>query len=143
MIPWNSVQTSKGAAAFPALAAAFNRRLRRWGARAAGRRQSGFVVREIGYFLDILGMTNPVVGIQHKNRPTLDSQVLDQSSVICAERRIFVVGEHFHLIHGESSAPALLGERQVHADRDDVHARKRWCGAFAVDKVKMLSDHKD
>src|ERR1035441_8004076 len=42
-------------------------------ARAAGRRQSGFVVREIGYFLDILGMTNPVVGIQHKNRPTLDS----------------------------------------------------------------------
>src|ERR1035441_8004075 len=22
-------------------------------------------------------------------------------------------------------------------------AQKRWCGAFAVDKVKMLSDHKD
>ena len=22
-------------------------------------------------------------------------------------------------------------------------AQKRWCGAFGVDKVKMLSDHKD
>src|ERR1039457_1407266 len=116
MISWNSVQTSKGAAGFPAGAAAFNRRLRRWGARAAGRRESAFVVREIGYFLDVLRMTNPVVRIQFKNRPALDSQVLDQSSVISAERRIFVVGEHFHLIHAEGSAPALLGERQVHAE---------------------------
>src|ERR1035441_7118280 len=101
---WNSVQTSQGAAGFLAGAAAFNRRLRRWGARAAGRRESGFVVREIGYFLDILGMTNPVVGIENKNRPALNSQVLDQSSIIGAERRIFVVGEHFHLIHAEGSA---------------------------------------
>src|ERR1035438_10529645 len=84
---WNSVQTSKGAAGFPAGAAAFNRRLRRRGARAAGRRESGFVVREIGYFLDIFGMTNPVVGIENKNRPALNSQVLDQSSIIGAERR--------------------------------------------------------
>src|ERR1035438_1546970 len=108
---WNTVQTSKGAAGVPAGAAAFKRRLRRWGARAAGRRESGFVVREIGYFLDILGMTNPVVGIEDKNRPALDSQVLDQSSIIGAERRIFVVGEHFHLIHAEGQGPKLGREQ--------------------------------
>src|SRR5450759_411266 len=72
----------KAAAALPARAAAFARRLRRWGARASGRRKCGFVVREIGYFLDILGMTNPVVRIQHENRPAFNSQFLDQSSVI-------------------------------------------------------------
>src|ERR1017187_8373439 len=132
---WNSVQTSKGAAGFPAGAAAFKRRLRRWGARAAGRRESGFVVREIGYFLDILGMTNPVVGIQHKNRPTLDSQVLDQRSVIWVERRIFVIAEHFHLIHGKPSAPALLDEREIHADRDNIQDRQS--GLFLVAPLSL------
>src|ERR1035438_2612904 len=110
MIPWNSVQTSKSAEALPARAAAFTRRLRRWGARAAGGRESGFVVRGIGYFLDILGMHNFIVRIQDENRPALDSQIFDQSSVICAEGRIFVVGEHFHLIHAEGTAPAPLGQ---------------------------------
>src|ERR1017187_506269 len=99
-------------------------RLRRWGARASGRRQRGFVVREIGYFLDVLGMANLVVRVQHENRPALNSQFLDQSSVICAEGRIFVVGEHFQVIHGEGGAPAFLGERQVHAHRDYVHPRQ-------------------
>src|ERR1017187_3734372 len=109
---------------FPLGAAFYVRPLRRCGARASGRRQRGFVVREIGYFLDVLGMANLVVRIQHEDRPALNSQFLDQSSVICAEGRIFVVGEHFQVIHGEGGAPSFLGERQVHAHRDDVHARQ-------------------
>src|SRR3954454_13912730 len=112
MIPWNSVQTPKDAAALPAHAAAFTRRLRRRGARAAGSRQSGLVIREIGYFLHILGMTNFVLRIQDKNRPAFDSQILNQSSVICAERCIFVVGKHLYFVHTERSAPPLLGKRQ-------------------------------
>src|ERR1035441_5619918 len=43
---------------------AFARRLHRWNARAFRRRQRGFVVREIGYFLDVLGMANLVVRVQ-------------------------------------------------------------------------------
>src|ERR1019366_4572930 len=98
----------------PPARAAFTRPLRHFGARASGRRQRGFVVREIGYFLDVLGMANLVVRVKHKDRPALNSQFLDQSSVICAEGRIHVVGEHFQVIHGEGGAPAFLGERQVH-----------------------------
>ena len=124
MIPWNSVQTSISAAAPPAGAAAFIRCLRRYGARASGGRERSFVVREIGYFLDVLGMTNLVVRIENKDRSTFDSQLLDQSSVIRAEGPIFVVGEHFDLIYAKSSAPALLGEGKIHAEGIDLHVRQ-------------------
>src|ERR1035441_665142 len=104
MVPWNSVQTSKGGAALRARSAAHTRRLLRWAARASGRRKSGFVIREIGYFLDVLGMTNLVSRVQHENRTAFYSQFLDQSSVIRSEGRIFVVGEHFHAIHGDRTS---------------------------------------
>ena len=36
------------------------------------------------------------------------------------------------------------GNSQVYVVSMDLpFAQKRWCGAFGVDKVKMLSDHKD
>ena len=39
---------------------------------------------------------------------------------------------------------AKLGDVEVWTISMDLpFAQKRWCGAFGVDKVKMLSDHKD
>src|SRR5665811_1647078 len=112
MIPWNSVQTSKQRPRFPPARppslAVYARRLRGRCARGAGRRECGLVVREIVYFLDILDMTNPVVRIQHENRPAFKAQFLDQRSVIRAEGPIFVVGEHPTTKMGPS---ALITER--------------------------------
>ncbi|HEY1221104.1 MAG: thiol peroxidase [Bryobacteraceae bacterium] len=41
------------------------------------------------------------------------------------------------------SASTLPGIDILTVSMDLPFAQKRWCGAFAVDKVKMLSDHKD
>ena len=40
-------------------------------------------------------------------------------------------------------ASKLPGVAIITVSMDLPFAQKRWCGAFAVDKVKMLSDHKD
>ena len=40
-------------------------------------------------------------------------------------------------------AAKLPGVDVITVSMDLPFAQKRWCGAFAVDKVKMLSDHKD
>jgi thioredoxin-dependent peroxiredoxin len=40
-------------------------------------------------------------------------------------------------------AASLPGVEIYTVSMDLPFAQKRWCGAFAVDKVKMLSDHKD
>src|SRR5438093_13715195 len=40
-------------------------------------------------------------------------------------------------------AAQLPGVDIVTVSMDLPFAQKRWCGAFGVDKVKMLSDHKD
>src|ERR1043166_7959387 len=40
-------------------------------------------------------------------------------------------------------AAKLPGVAILTVSMDLPFAQKRWCGAFAVDKVKMLSDHKD
>jgi thiol peroxidase len=40
-------------------------------------------------------------------------------------------------------AAKLPGVDIVTVSMDLPFAQKRWCGAFGVDKVKMLSDHKD
>ena len=41
------------------------------------------------------------------------------------------------------AAGSLPGIDIFTVSMDLPFAQKRWCGAFAVDKVKMLSDHKD
>jgi len=41
------------------------------------------------------------------------------------------------------AAASLPGIDILTVSMDLPFAQKRWCGAFAVDKVKMLSDHKD
>ena len=40
-------------------------------------------------------------------------------------------------------AAKLTGVDIITVSMDLPFAQKRWCGAFGVDKVKMLSDHKD
>ena len=40
-------------------------------------------------------------------------------------------------------AAKLPGVGILTVSMDLPFAQKRWCGAFGVDKVKMLSDHKD
>ena len=40
-------------------------------------------------------------------------------------------------------AASLPGVEIFTVSMDLPFAQKRWCGAFGVDKVKMLSDHKD
>ena len=37
----------------------------------------------------------------------------------------------------------MTGVDIITVSMDLPFAQKRWCGAFGVDKVKMLSDHKD
>ena len=91
--------------------------------RAIGRAgQRGFVVREIGHFLHVLRMADPVLLVQNENGAALDAQFLDQRAVGGAEGAVLVVGEHLHVVHAEGAAPARLGERQVHAHGDDIHA---------------------
>src|ERR1044071_6005793 len=41
------------------------------------------------------------------------------------------------------AAAGLPGVDIITVSMDLPFAQKRWCGAFGVDKVKMLSDHKD
>jgi thiol peroxidase len=41
------------------------------------------------------------------------------------------------------AAAQLPGVDIITVSMDLPFAQKRWCGAFGVDKVKMLSDHKD
>ena len=41
------------------------------------------------------------------------------------------------------AASSLPGIDILTVSMDLPFAQKRWCGAFAVDKVRMLSDHKD
>jgi thiol peroxidase len=41
------------------------------------------------------------------------------------------------------AALSLDGVDIITVSMDLPFAQKRWCGAFAVDRVKMLSDHKD
>src|SRR5713101_6472805 len=40
-------------------------------------------------------------------------------------------------------AAKLTGVDIITVSMDLPFAQKRWCGAFGVDKIKMLSDHKD
>jgi thiol peroxidase len=40
-------------------------------------------------------------------------------------------------------AAKMPGVSIITVSMDLPFAQKRWCGAFGVDKVKMLSDHKD
>ena len=35
-----------------------------------------------------------------------------------------MIGQHLDPVHAEGPAPALLGERQIHADGDDIDARE-------------------
>ena len=43
-----------------------------------------------------------------------------------------------------NEAAAALPEVDIYTISMDLpFAQKRWCGAFAVDRIKMLSDHKD
>ena len=45
--------------------------------------------------------------------------------------------------HFNEAAANLPGVDILTVSMDLPFAMKRWCGAFGVDKVKMLSDHKD
>jgi thioredoxin-dependent peroxiredoxin len=58
--------------------------------------------------------------------PSLDTPVCD------AQTRRF-----------NEAAANLPGVDIITVSMDLPFAQKRWCGAFGVDKVKMLSDHKD
>ena len=71
-------------------------------------------------FLHIFGMHHFVTAIHHKDGAALNAQFLNQCPVVGAERTILVIGEHLHVVHLEIVAPALLRERQIHADSDDA-----------------------
>jgi thiol peroxidase len=58
--------------------------------------------------------------------PSLDTPVCDAQT------------KHFNEV-----AAQLPGVDILTVSMDLPFAQKRWCGAFGVDKVKMLSDHKD
>src|SRR5215467_1238823 len=58
--------------------------------------------------------------------PSLDTPVCDAQT------------KHFNEVAAE-----LPGVDILTVSMDLPFAQKRWCGAFGVDKVKMLSDHKD
>src|SRR5437879_9438416 len=58
--------------------------------------------------------------------PSLDTPVCDAQTKSCNEE-----------------AAKLSGVDIITVSMDLPFAQKRWCGAFGVDKVKMLSDHKD
>jgi thiol peroxidase len=58
--------------------------------------------------------------------PSLDTPVCDAQT------------KHFNEV-----AAQLPGVDILTISMDLPFAQKRWCGAFGVDKVKMLSDHKD
>ena len=45
--------------------------------------------------------------------------------------------------HFNEEAAKMPGVDILTVSMDLPFAQKRWCGAFGVDKVKMLSDHKD
>src|ERR1035438_5534383 len=88
------------------------------------RLQRRFVIRMIGDFLYIFRVAHPIVPVDHENGAAFDTQVLNQRAVVGAEGGVLVIGEHLHLIHGEGAAPALLRERQVHADSQNIDARQ-------------------
>src|ERR1017187_1347535 len=75
---------------------------------APGGRKSGFVIRVIRDFFDVLGVADLILGVQNENRAAFDAQLFDQRAVILSEGGILVVGEHLHPIHTERAAPALL-----------------------------------
>src|SRR5579872_2643060 len=100
-----------------------------------GGREGGIVVRMVGHLFDILHVADKVLPVEHKNRPALDAQILDQRAVGFAEGTGAMVGQHLDPIHSESSAPALLRERQVHADGEDIHAGH--LGRFFVEALGL------
>src|SRR5215472_3971851 len=66
-------------------------------ARTASGRKRRFVVGMVRHFLDVLGVPDLVVAVQHEDRAALDAQLLDKRPVLGAERPVLVVGQHLHL----------------------------------------------
>src|SRR5579862_447042 len=89
--------------------------------RGTGRGQRCFIIREIGHFLHVLRVLYGVVLVHHENGAAYDAQFLDQGAILAAERAVLMVRKHLDLVDSESSAPAFLGEGQIHADGEDVH----------------------
>src|SRR5207302_9688422 len=81
--------------------------------------QSRRIVGVFADFLDVLNVTQLVVGVEHKDRSALDSQIGYQRSIMFSERSEPVIGKHGDAVNAEISAPALLRKRQIHADRED------------------------
>src|SRR5437763_16489212 len=78
----------------------------------------------VGHFLDILGVADLVLGIDHEDRAALDAKLFNQGAVVLAEGSVLMVREHFYAVDSERAAPPLLRKWQVHADRNDIDARK-------------------
>src|SRR3984957_19755377 len=84
--------------------------------------EGGIIIGMVGHLFDILYVPDEVVSVQHENRPALDSQILDQRTVGFSERTGAMIRQHLDPVHAERAAPALLRERQIHADGEDIHS---------------------
>jgi hypothetical protein len=95
-----------------------------------GRSKSPVVVRVIADASNILGMFNFIVRPNDEDRASeyaVERAARDQDSVILAERGVPMIAGGDDLIDIGGAAPALLSERQVHADTDNLHVGKLAC----------------
>src|SRR5260370_21267826 len=85
--------------------------------------EGGIIIRMVGHLFDILYVADEVFPVEHKNRPAIDSQILDQRAIGFAERARAMVGQHLDPVHSKRPAPALLREQQLHADAENHHTQ--------------------
>ena len=78
------------------------------------------VVRLLGDFLDLLGVDDFAVLVEHEHAAGQDLQLFDQHAPVLAEAAILIVAESPHVLDVLGAAEAVHGKRQIEADRDGV-----------------------
>src|ERR1039458_5637009 len=69
-------------------------------------------------------MADLVVRVHDEDGAAFNAQLFDQGAVVGTARSVHVIREHLDLVDAEGPTPALLRERKVHADGDDIDAGK-------------------
>src|SRR5690606_20340933 len=83
--------------------------------------EGGFVVGFLGHFADDFLVDEVVVGVDHKNGASIQTEFFNQNTVGFAEVGIPVIGEGFHRVDASVTAPAGLGKGEIHADDENFH----------------------
>src|SRR5664279_5167812 len=80
-------------------------------------------------------------------RPGATTMKGNPKTLVGPELKVGDAAPDFSLVDGGLKTVTLKDTgnqvRIITVSMDLPFAQKRWCGAFGVDKVKMLSDHKD